>query len=35
VQVWGHGVKNKYGRTIEVDDIAQLVDAEDLPETTA
>lgn len=29
IQVWGHGVKNKYGRTIEVDDIAELVDAED------
>lgn len=29
IQVWGHGVKNRYGRTIEVDDIAELVDADD------
>jgi len=29
IQVWGHGVKNRYGRTIEVDDIAELVDAAD------
>jgi hypothetical protein len=29
IQVWGHGVKNRYGKTIEVDDIAELVDAED------
>ena len=28
IQVWGHGVKNQYGRTIEVDDIAELVDAD-------
>ena len=28
IQVWGHGVKNKYGKTIEVDDIAELVDAD-------
>ena len=28
IQVWGHGVKNKYGHTIEVDDIAELVDAD-------
>ncbi|WP_213779383.1 hypothetical protein [Caballeronia sp. dw_276] len=27
VQAWGHGVKNKYGRTIDVHDIANLVDA--------
>ncbi|RFU47926.1 hypothetical protein [Paraburkholderia sp. DHOC27] len=27
IQVWGHGVKNRFGRTIEVDDIAELVDA--------
>lgn len=26
IQVWGHGVNNRYGRTIEVDDIAKLVD---------
>jgi hypothetical protein len=25
VQAWGHGVKNKFGRTIDVHDIAQLV----------
>lgn len=29
IQVWGHGVKTRYGRTIEVDDIAELVDADD------
>lgn len=34
IQVWGHGVKNRYGRTIEVDDIAELVDAGDASETT-
>jgi hypothetical protein len=28
VQAWGHGVKNKYGRTLEIDEIAELVDAE-------
>ena len=28
IQVWGHGVKNKYGRVIEVDDIAALVEAD-------
>ncbi len=27
VQAWGNGVKNKYGRTIDVHDIAKLVDA--------
>ncbi|KMZ12312.1 hypothetical protein BHUM_04665 [Candidatus Burkholderia humilis] len=27
VHVWGHGVKNRHGRTIEVDEIAELVDA--------
>lgn len=26
VQAWGHGVKNRHGRTIEVDEIAELVD---------
>jgi hypothetical protein len=26
IQVWGHGVKNRYGKTIEVSDIAELVD---------
>ena len=31
IQVWGHGMKNKHGQTIEVDDIAELVDA-DSPE---
>jgi hypothetical protein len=30
IQVWGHGVKNRHGKTIEVDDIAELVDAESL-----
>ncbi|MFM0229673.1 hypothetical protein [Paraburkholderia sediminicola] len=30
IQVWGHGVKNRHGRTIEVDDIAELVDADTL-----
>ncbi|MFM0238900.1 hypothetical protein [Paraburkholderia phytofirmans] len=33
IQVWGHGVKNRHGKTIDVDDIAELVDAEDLPAT--
>jgi hypothetical protein len=33
IQVWGHGVKNRHGKTIEVDDIAELVDAEDLSAT--
>lgn len=28
IQVWGHGVKNKYGHTVEADDIAELVDAD-------
>jgi hypothetical protein len=32
IQVWGHGVKNRYGKTIEVDDIAHLVDADALSE---
>lgn len=27
VHAWGHGVRNRHGRTIEVDEIAQLVDA--------
>jgi hypothetical protein len=27
VHAWGHGVKNRHGRTIEVDEIAELVDA--------
>ncbi|MDR5781579.1 hypothetical protein QCE63_19455 [Caballeronia sp. LZ065] len=27
VHAWGHGVKNRHGRTIEVDEIAALVDA--------
>jgi hypothetical protein len=27
VHAWGHGVRNKHGRTIEVDEIAELVDA--------
>lgn len=31
IQVWGHGVKNRHGKTIDVDDIAELVDAQDLP----
>jgi hypothetical protein len=26
VHAWGHGVKNRHGRTIEVDEIAELVD---------
>jgi hypothetical protein len=26
IQVWGQGVKSRYGQTIEVDDIAELVD---------
>ncbi len=26
VQAWGHGVKNRHGRAIEVDEIAELVD---------
>lgn len=29
VQAWGHGVKTKHGRTIDVHEIAELVDAED------
>jgi hypothetical protein len=29
VHAWGHGVKNRHGRTIEVDEIAELVDAPD------
>lgn len=28
VQAWGHGVKNRHGRTVEVDEIAELVDVE-------
>jgi len=28
IQVWGHGVKNRYGKTIEVDHIAYALDAE-------
>jgi len=27
VHAWGHGLKNKFGRTLEVDEIAELVDA--------
>lgn len=27
IQVWGHGVKNRHGKTIEVEEIAELVDA--------
>jgi hypothetical protein len=27
VHAWGHGVRNRYGRTIEVDEIAELIDA--------
>ncbi|SDR54156.1 hypothetical protein SAMN05443245_7365 [Paraburkholderia fungorum] len=27
IQVWGHGVKNKSGKTIEVDEIAHMVGA--------
>ncbi|WP_244830508.1 hypothetical protein [Caballeronia sp. TF1N1] len=27
VQAWGHGVKNRHGCTIEVDEIAELIDA--------
>ncbi|MFP3801484.1 hypothetical protein [Paraburkholderia sp. SIMBA_027] len=27
VQAWGSGVRNRHGRTIEVDEIAELVDA--------
>lgn len=27
VHAWGHGVKNRHGRTIEVDEIAELIDA--------
>ncbi len=27
VQAWGHGIGNRHGRTIEVDEIAELVDA--------
>jgi len=34
IQVWGHGVKNRYGKTIEVDDIAELVDADSLSAST-
>jgi hypothetical protein len=32
IQVWGHGVKNRFGKTIEVDDIAELVDADNVSE---
>ena len=34
VQAWGHGVKNKYGQTIDVHDIAELVDAAEATEAT-
>ncbi|WP_321894966.1 hypothetical protein [Paraburkholderia heleia] len=27
VQAWGHGIRNRHGRTIEVDEIAERVDA--------
>ena len=27
IHVWGHGVKNRHGKSIDVDDIAELVDA--------
>ncbi|MBC8635561.1 hypothetical protein IAG25_01950 [Caballeronia sp. EK] len=27
VQAWGHGIRNRHGRTIEVDEIAELIDA--------
>lgn len=30
VQVWGLGVKSRFGRTIEVHEIAQLVDADEV-----
>ena len=30
IQVWGHGVKNRYGKTIDTNDIAELVDADAL-----
>ncbi|WP_345817147.1 hypothetical protein AAGS40_25035 (plasmid) [Paraburkholderia sp. PREW-6R] len=33
IQVWGRGVKNRYGACIEVDDIAELVDADDATAT--
>jgi hypothetical protein len=33
IQVWGRGVKNRYGTSIEVDDIAELVDADDATTT--
>jgi hypothetical protein len=26
VHAWGHGLKNKFGKTLEVDEIAELVD---------
>jgi hypothetical protein len=29
VQVWGHAVKNRYGKTVEVEHIAELVDDDD------
>jgi len=28
VQAWGHGVGNKFGRTIDVHDIAELIDSD-------
>lgn len=28
VHAWGHGVRNRHGRTVEVDEIAELVDVE-------
>jgi hypothetical protein len=28
IHAWGHGIRNRYGRTVEVDEIAELVDAE-------
>jgi hypothetical protein len=27
VHAWGHGIRNRHGRTIEVDEIAELIDA--------
>ncbi|MFM0217083.1 MULTISPECIES: hypothetical protein [Paraburkholderia] len=29
IQVWGHAVKNRYGKTVEVEHIAELVDDDD------
>ncbi|MFM0702702.1 hypothetical protein [Paraburkholderia sediminicola] len=28
IQVWGHGVRNRHGRAVEVDEIAELIDSE-------